>query len=412
MDQTGVVIVGSGQGGYQVAASLRDDGYQGPVILVGEEPGLPYQRPPLSKGFLAGKTPAQELALRPESFYPGRGIALLSAQRAVRIDRAARRVSLAGGRELPYAHLVLATGTRPRLLSVPGAELENVVPLRSCVDAQAIHARLQTARHVVVIGAGFIGLEVAVIARAIGCEVHVIEFADRALKRAVSREVGRFLVEAQTQRGVAFSFSTGVASLTGDGDKVAAVVTDTGRILPADLVVVGVGVEPNIELARDADLAVNDGIVVNAELLTSDPAISAIGDCARFPTDYCPAPVRLESVQNAVDQARCVAARLAGKTAPGARYNKLPWFWSDQGECRLQIAGVSASEDEAVVRGDMAQGRFSVLRFRGERLTAVESINSAADHMAARKLLAEGASVSRSQAADVSLKLASLARLS
>lgn len=410
MDQTGVVIVGSGQGGYQVAASLREDGYQWPVVLVGEEPGLPYQRPPLSKGFLAGKTPAQELALRPESFYPGRDIALLSSQRVMHIDREARRIALAGGRELPYAHLVLATGTRPRLLPVPGAELENVVPLRSCADAQSIHDRLQTARHVVVVGAGFIGLEVAVVARAMGCEVHVIEFADRALKRAVSKEVAEFLVEAQTQRGVTFSFSTGVASLTGDGIKVTAVVTDTGRTLPADLVVVGVGVEPNVELARDAGLAVNDGIVVNAQLLTSDPSISAIGDCARFPADYCLAPVRLESVQNAVDQARCVAARLAGKTASDARYDKLPWFWSDQGAYRLQIAGVSAADDESVLRGDMSLGKFSVLRFGGERLTAVESINSAADHMAARKLLAEGASVSRSQAADVSQKLATLAR--
>ncbi len=410
MNQAGVVIVGSGQGGYQVAASLRDDGYQGPVVLVGEEPGLPYQRPPLSKGFLAGKTPVQELALRPESFYPGRDIALLSSQRVMHIDRVMRRVALAGGRELPYGHLVLATGTRPRLLPVPGAELDNVVPLRSCADAQAIHARLQTARHVVVIGAGFIGLEVAVVARAMGCEVHVIEFADRALKRAVSKEVGGFLVEAQAQRGVVFSFSTGVASLAGDGGKVAAVVTHMGRTIPADLVVIGVGVEPNIELARGAGLAVDDGIVVNAQLLTSDPAISAIGDCARFPADYSPVPVRLESVQNAVDQARCVSARLAGKSAPDTRYDKLPWFWSDQGEYRLQIAGVSAADDDAVVRGDMSQGKFSVLRFRGERLTAVESINSAADHMAARKLLAEGTSVSRSQAADVSQKLAALAR--
>jgi len=410
MNQAGVVIVGSGQGGYQVAASLRDDGYQGPVVLVGEEPGLPYQRPPLSKGFLAGKTPVEELALRPESFYPGRDIALLSSQRVMHIDRATRRVALAGGRELPYGHLVLATGTRPRLLLVPGAELDNVVPLRSCADAQAIHARLQTARHVVVIGAGFIGLEVAVVARAMGCEVHVIEFADRALKRAVSKEVGGFLVEAQAQRGVVFSFSTGVASLAGDGGKVAAVLTYTGRTIPADLVVIGVGVEPNIELARGAGLAVDDGIVVNAQLLTSDPAISAIGDCARFPADYSPVPVRLESVQNAVDQARCVSARLAGKSAPDTRYDKLPWFWSDQGEYRLQIAGVSAADDDAVVRGDMSQGKFSVLRFRGERLTAVESINSAADHMAARKLLAEGTSVSRSQAADVSQKLAALAR--
>jgi 3-phenylpropionate/trans-cinnamate dioxygenase ferredoxin reductase subunit len=410
MDRAGVVIVGGGQGGYQVAASLRDEGYREPIVLVGEEPGLPYQRPPLSKGFLAGKTLAQELALRAESFYPQRDIALLCARRAVYIDRAAHRVVLESGQALRYAHLVLATGARARALRVPGAELDNVLPLRSHADARAIHARLRTARRVVVAGAGFIGLEVAVVARAMGCEVHVIEFADRALKRAVSREVGDFLVEAQASRGVTFSFSTGVASLAGDDGKVAAVATSTGTTVPADLVVVGVGVEPNVELAGDAGLQVDDGIVVDARLLTSDPAVSAIGDCARFPAAFSAAPVRLESVQNAVDQARFVAARLAGKSSPDARYDRLPWFWSDQGEYRLQIAGVCSADDDVVVRGDASQGRFSVLRFRGGRLTAVESINSAADHMAARKLLTEGTVLSRALAADASRKLAAAAR--
>lgn len=408
VDQSGVVIVGSGQAGYQVAASLRDDGYQGPIALVGEEPGLPYQRPPLSKGFLAGKTPEHELALRPDSFYLDRDIGLLAPERVARIERKARRVRLDSGRELHYAHLVLAVGARARLLRIPGADLRHVHALRNRADAQAIHAQLQQAQRVVVIGAGFIGLEVAVVASALGRQVHVIEFADRALKRAVSKEVADFLVEAQSQRGVVFSFSTGVVSLAGDNGKVSAVVTSTGQTIPADLVVVGVGVEPNIELAQDAGLYVDDGIVVNAELLTSDPDISAIGDCARFPVDFNPTPIRLESIQNAVDQARCVAARLAGKSAFGVKYSKVPWFWSDQGAYRLQIAGVSAATDAAVVRGDRSQGKFSVLRFRGERLTAVESINSAADHIAARKLIAEEIPVSRSQAADVSLKLSSL----
>ena len=412
MDQAGVVIVGSGQGGYQVAASLRENGYQGPIALVGDEPGLPYQRPPLSKSFLAGKMPEQELALRPDSFYPDREISIFAPERAVRIDRKARQVKLDSGRDLHYAHLVLAVGARPRLLRIPGADLRHVHALRSRADAQAIHAQLQQAQRVVVIGAGFIGLEVAEVASAMGRQVHVIEFADRALKRAVSKEVADFLVEAQAKRGVMFRFSTGGVSLLGDNGKVAAVVTSEGQTLPADLVVVGVGVEPNMELAQDADLDIDDGIVVNAQLLTSDPSISAIGDCARFPVDFCPTPVRLESIQNAVDQARCVAARLAGKSAIDVKYSKVPWFWSDQGVNRLQIAGVSAANDAAVVRGDRSQGKFSVLRFRGERLTAVESINSAADHMAARKLIAEGIPITHNQASDVSLKLASLAHQS
>jgi len=406
MGEAGIIVVGAGQAGFQVAASLRDEGYAGPVTLVGEEPGLPYQRPPLSKAFLSGKAGPEQINLRPDSFYPGRGISLLASERVVGIDRAGRGVQLASGKALVYEHLVLATGARPRPLGVPGAQLQGVFPLRSRADAEAIYARLQAARRVVVVGAGFIGLEVSVVARAMGHDVHVIEFADRALKRAVSMEVGRFLSDAQTRRGVEFSFSTGVASLTGEGGRVSGVVTSAGETIAADLVVVGVGVQPNVELAQSAGLAVDDGIVVDAHLLTGDPAISAIGDCARYPAAYSAASVRLESVQNAVDQARCVAARLAGKPEP---YRKVPWFWSDQGDNRLQIAGVCEAGDDVIVRGDIGAAKFSIFRFRDDCLTAVESINSAADHMAARKLLADGTPVSRAQAADLSLKLASLA---
>lgn len=402
----GVVIVGAGQGGFQAAASLRDEGHSGPVTLIGEEPGIPYQRPPLSKGFLLGKTTAQQLELRPAAFYAERGIELLAGERVMAIDRAARTVRLASGAMRAYAHLVLATGARPRMPRIPGVDLAGVQALRTGADARGLLQRLGAARRLVVVGAGFIGLEVAVVARELGLEVDVLEFAERAMLRSVSAPVAAYLTDALVKRGVRFHFSTGAEAFGGEQGQVRTVLTNRGNTLAADLVVVGAGVEPDDLLAREAGLRVQGGIVVDATLLTSDPAISAIGDCARFPAPYSAQPQRLESVQNAVDQARCVAARLAGKTAP---YDKVPWFWSDQGENRLQIAGVAEAADEAVLRGDVAGSKFSVLRLRGGRLAAVESINSAADHMAARKLLAARVTLTREQAADTSFKLASLA---
>lgn len=406
MSEPGVVIVGSGQGGFQAAASLRDEGYASAITVVGEEPGLPYQRPPLSKAYLAGKAVDEHIWLRPGTFYAGRDIALKSGAPALRIDRAARELHLHGGEQLAYSHLVLATGARPRLLGVPGGQLAGVLPLRSRTDAQQMLERLRTASSVVVVGAGFIGLEVAVISSSMGLPTHVLEFAGRALQRAISAGVSRFLTDALTAQGVRFSFNTGIEAIEGEAGRVLAVRTTTGERIAADLVVVGVGVEPNTALALDAGLAVDNGIVVDSFLLTADPAISAIGDCARYPTPYSAAPVRLESVQNAVDQARCVAARIAGRSEP---YDKVPWFWSEQGPWRLQIAGVAAEGDSAVLRGDPASGKFSVFRFRGETLAAVESINHAADHLAARKLLAARSPITPAQAADSDLKLAALA---
>lgn len=405
MVQAGVIVVGGGQGGFQVAASLREEGYRGSITLIGDEPGLPYQRPPLSKGFLAGKAHGQQVELRPPAFYAEQGIALLAPERVTSVDRAARRVGLASGVSLAYEHLVLATGARARMPTAPGADLAGILPLRSRADAEAMLALLPQVRRLVVVGGGFIGLEVAAVGTGLGLDVRVIEFADRVLKRCVSAEVSAHLADAQARRGVRFSFETGVVAFSGSEGRVARVQTSRGDDFEADLVVVGVGVEPNVELARQAGLPVQDGIVVDAHLLTADPAISAIGDCARYPAAWCAAPVRLESVQNAVDQARCVAARLAGRGAP---YAKVPWFWSDQGDNRLQIAGVSEAGDSAVLRGDRDGGKFSVFRFRAGRLAAVESINSPADHMAARKLLAAGTPVTPEQAADASLKLATL----
>ncbi|MCC2674091.1 MAG: FAD-dependent pyridine nucleotide-disulfide oxidoreductase [Ramlibacter sp.] len=405
MVEAGVIVVGGGQGGFQVAASLREEGYPGRITLIGDEPGLPYQRPPLSKGFLAGKAHAQHLELRPPAFYAEQDIALRVPERVTSIDRAARRVDLASGGSLAYEHLVLATGARARIPTVHGTDLFGILPLRSRADAQAMLDLLPEVRRLVVVGGGFIGLEVAAMGTDMGLDVRVIEVADRVLKRCVSAEVSTHLAGAQAKRGVQFSFESSVIAFTGREGRVSHVQTSRGDRFHADLVVVGVGVEPNVELARDAGLPVRDGIVVDSHLRTADPAISAIGDCARYPAAWCAASVRLESVQNAVDQARCVAARLAGKAEP---YAKVPWFWSDQGDHRLQIAGVSEAGDSAVLRGDRGSGKFSVFRFRAGRLSAVESINNAADHMAARKLLAAGASITPEQVADVSLKLTSL----
>ena len=404
-----VVVVGSGQGGFQVAASLREEGYTGAITVVGEEPGLPYQRPPLSKGYLLGKVQDAQIELRPAPFYAEQGIDVLAGEHVTGIDRAARRVHLRSHSSLAYEHLVLATGARARIPAVAGAELEGVLSLRTRTDSQALLARLSHANRMVVVGAGFIGLEVAVIARELGLDVHVLEFADRALKRVVSSQAADFLTQSLLDRGVRFSFLAGAAGYAGSEGRVTGVRTTRGEMLAADVVVIGIGVEPNVELARAAGLKVQDGILVDAQLLTQDAAISAIGDCARFPAPYSNEPIRIESVQNAVDQARCVAARIAGKPQP---YDKVPWFWSDQGRNRLQIAGVAQADDLAVVRGDVSAGKFSVFRFRDGLLRAVESINSAADHMAARKLLAAPHAISPEQAADITVKLAALAAAS
>lgn len=404
--QAGVVIVGSGQGGFQVAASLRDEGYAGAITLIGDEPGLPYQRPPLSKAYLAGEAQPGQVELRPAAFYAERGIDVIAPERVVGIARAERRVTLASGSTLPYEHLVLATGARARLPAIPGAGLAGILALRTRADADALLPRLQQSQRVVIVGAGFIGLEVAVVAREMGLDVRILEFTDRVLKRAVSAESAAFLAQAQIERGIRISLLTGATAYAGSDGRVGGVLTTQGETVPADLVVVGIGVEPNVDLARGAGLAVQDGIVVDRNLLTADSAISALGDCARFPAACADAGLRLESVQNSVDQARCVAARLSGK--PEA-YAKVPWFWSDQGPNRLQIAGVALADDTAVVRGDPATGKFSVCRFRAGRLSAVESINSTGDHMAARKLLANQTPISPDQAADCSLKLTALA---
>ncbi|WP_326761631.1 FAD-dependent oxidoreductase [Streptomyces phaeochromogenes] len=397
------VIVGAGQAGAQVAATLRKEGYDKPITLIGNEPEPPYHRPPLSKAFLLGPAGETALHLRDESFYRDNTIELRLGTWVTGIDRTAQKVRLTG-EALAYEHLVLATGARPRPLAVPGADLGGVLPLRSLSDARELRARMTSARSVVMVGGGFIGLEFAAVAASEGREVTLLEAADRLMGRPVTEQVSRYFADAHAERGVRVRLGTGAVELLGRRGEVTGVRATDGQIHAADLVVTGVGVVPNSELGEQAGLAVDNGILVDAGLRTADPRIHAIGDCARFPSAHLAAPVRLESVQNAVDQAAHTGRRIA--TGEARTYRELPWFWSDQKGIRLQIAGLSTGYDQVHLLGDPADGRFSALAFRAGRLVAVESVGRPAEHLAARRLLSSEIELTpvRAAAPDFDLK--------
>jgi 3-phenylpropionate/trans-cinnamate dioxygenase ferredoxin reductase subunit len=401
MAQGTVLIVGAGHAGFQLAASLRQHGYSERIGLINDEAHLPYQRPPLSKAYLKGAGAPDSLMFRPDRFYREQNIELI-ADRAVSINRAARRLLLASGSSLDYGHLVLATGARNRLLDIPNANLEDVRYLRTLDESEALRRRIGSARRVVVIGAGFIGLEFAATARAKGLEVDVVELGVRVMARAVTAEISDYFQARHTAAGIRIHLGVQATSIESDGVGVTGVSLSDGRHVPADLVVVGVGVLPNVELADEAGLPVAAGIVVNEQLLTSDPDISAIGDCALFASRRFGASLRLESVQNAADHARCVAARLTGDAKT---YDGLPWFWSDQGDDKLQIAGLTTGYDRVVVRGDRGQGSFSAFCYKSGQLVGVESINRASDHVFGRRILGLNRSIEPEQAADTSFDL-------
>ena len=400
MSAPDIVVVGAGHAAIQLAASLRQGRYEGGITLINDEAGLPYQRPPLSKAYLGGHMDDAALALRPASFYSAQNVGLIEHDAAVLIDRARRSVRLASGATVPYGHLVLATGAANRPLPVPGAALAGVVGLRNLAETKALKALLPGLRRVVVIGAGFIGLEFAAVAAERGIAVTVIEAAPRPLMRGVSAVMSDHLARAHRGWGTTLLTNTGVKAIHG-AHRAEAVETADGRLIPTDLVLVAIGVIPHTGLAAAAGLRTSNGIVVDALLATEDPAISALGDCAAFPLEGH-GLIRLESVQNASDQARALADRLLGKPAP---YARLPWFWSDQGALKLQIAGLSGGHDHIVLRGDPASGAFSVFCFRGDTLLAVESLNRAPDHMAARRILAGTPAVTHAQAADPAFDL-------
>jgi 3-phenylpropionate/trans-cinnamate dioxygenase ferredoxin reductase subunit len=403
MSQGPVLIVGAGHAGFQVAASLRQHGYGERICLINDEAHLPYQRPPLSKAYLKGEGRPDSLMFRPDKFYHDQNIELIG-DRAVSIDRVARRLSLASGSSLDYGHLVLATGARNRLLDLPNANLADVRYLRILDESEALRQRLSSAKGVVVIGAGFIGLEFAATARAKGLEVDVIELGTRVMARAVTAEISDYFQARHLAAGIRIHLGVQVTSIESDGAYVTGVSLSDGRHLGADLVVVGVGVTPNVELAAEAGLSVASGIVVDEQLLTADPNISAVGDCALFASPRFGGSLRLESVQNATDHARCVAARLTGDAKA---YDGLPWFWSDQGDDKLQIAGLTTGYDRVVLRGDRAHRSFSAFCYKAGQLVGVESVNRAADHVFGRKILGLNRSIEPEQAADVSFDLKS-----
>lgn len=381
-----VVIVGAGQAGAQVAASLRDEGFTGRIELLGSDPYHPYQRPPLSKGLLLGKQTEDDIWLRPEVFYGRNGIDVQRARVAMSVGRERMVVVTDDGREHPYDILVLATGAAPRKLPVPGADLPGVLYLRDLNDTQKLKRWLDSgSQRIVVIGGGFIGLEAAATATSLGHRTTVLETAHSLMPRVASPVMAEFFARLHREQGTQLLLGTTAARIVGT-DRVLGVVTDDGREVPADIVLVGIGVVPNVDLAASAGLPVADGVIVDETLRTADPVIFAIGDCTSFPCVHAGgAHTRLESVQNATDQARHVAGAVAGR---GGAYSALPWFWSDQADAKYQIVGLPGPSEESVVLGSVADRRFSVLHFLHGRLSHVESVNAAADHMLARRLLA------------------------
>jgi 3-phenylpropionate/trans-cinnamate dioxygenase ferredoxin reductase subunit len=401
MGDHGTLIVGAGQAAFQLAHSLRAEGYDQPIRILGDELHVPYQRPPLSKAYM-DQAFGGSLAFQAAERYVDRDVELLLGHRAVALDRERRVVHTEDGQIFPYSHLVFATGTRNRTLAdvCPGAE--GALDLRTVDDAAAIRARLPNSRAVIVVGGGFLGLEFAAVAAKTGLEVTVVETAGTLMGRAVSPLVGAAFRRLHEAAGIRFLLLTTVAGLRPTADGRSEVTTTTGESLIADLVVSSIGVIPNTTVAADAGLTVRNGIVVDEQLFTDDPAVSAIGDCASFPSPFSDEHVRIESVQNATDQARYLAGRLMGQ--PG-RYQALPWFWSDQGGVKLQIAGLAGAADETAVRGDAESLSFSVYRFRAGHLVAVESVARPKDHMTARRLLATRVPVTPEQARDENLDL-------
>lgn len=397
-----IVIIGAGHGGVEAAYTLRQRGFAGPLTLIDAAPHIPYQRPPLSKDFLKSREDAP-LLLRAEAMYARNNIALRLGTTVAAIDRAARTVQLEGGEALPYDHLILALGALNRRLPIPGADLPGVLELRDLDHSLSVRDILGTPGGVAIIGAGFIGLELAAVLRDAGKDVDVVEMASRVMGRAVSGPIGDHVRAAHEASGTRFHFGRQVRRITRDG-AVWTLHLDDGMEIAAASVVIAAGVVPNDGLARDAGLAVDGGIVVDGTLVTSDPAISAIGDCVAFPCVWAGGRVRRESVQNALDQARAVARRLTGEAAV---YTDLPWFWSHQGAVRLQIAGVASGADRTVVRR-YDESRLSAFLYCGDRLVAVETINAPGDHMAARRLIESGVAVPATVAGDPGSNLKAL----
>lgn len=400
-----VVIVGAGHGAGQVVASLRQKKFDGKVTLIGEEPWYPYQRPPLSKKFLAGELPAERLYFKPASFYDEPNISVRLGTRVVSIDRDNHQVTTAEAEQFDYDYLVIATGSRPRKLEIPGAELVGVHYLRDISDVDAIRRDMGEGRRITIIGAGYIGLEVAAVAAQLDQKVTVVEMESRVMSRVVSPELSEFYQGVHADNGVDLRLSTGVKGLSGT-DRVDGVILDTGEILPTDIVVIGIGIVPNIELAMDCGLDVANGIVVDDHCRTSDLCIFSIGDCTWHPNKLLGSELRLESVHNALEQAKTAAGNICGEDLS---YAQIPWFWSDQYDLKLQIAGLSQGYDQVVIRGKPEQRSFACLYLREGHLISIDAVNAPKDFVQSKALIAARARIDPTLLADVEIQLKDMA---
>lgn len=402
-----IVIVGAGHAGGWAAALLRQYGWKGPITLLGAEAVPPYQRPPLSKQWLKGEESWDNVLLRPEAFYATNHIALRLGVSASAIDRAAQTVTLSTGETLAYNHLILALGARARKLPIPGIDLAGVLELRTVADSDALRAALGPGKRIAVIGGGYIGLEAAASARALGADAVVIEREERVLARVACEALSSFFQDYHRAHGVEIVLGAAVEALEGEGGRVRGVRLSDGRLFSADVALIGVGAVPNCDLAQAAGLACEDGIVVDLAARTADPRVFAIGDCTRRPLPLYDRMWRLESVPNALEQAKQAAAALCGRAPPAP---EVPWFWSDQYDLRLQIAGLPFDAAETVIRGDPASARFAVFHLASDnRILAVEAVNCPPEFMAGRMMIGKRRQVPSDKLRDTSLSMKDLA---
>ncbi|WP_278958581.1 NAD(P)/FAD-dependent oxidoreductase [Aquipseudomonas alcaligenes] len=403
------IIIGAGHAGGELAIALRNEGWEGRILLLGEEAHLPYHRPPLSKAYLAGSVEKSSLSIRPQMAYDKANVEFIGGVRVSRIDRANQRLELADGSQLAYDKLAIATGGRPRPLSVPNSAVAercaNVHYLRTLDDVEQIRAQLAPGKRLAIVGGGYIGLEVAASAIAQGLQVTVLEAMPRVLQRVTAAELSAYYERKHREAGVDIRTDVQVADLEVTGDTVTAVLCADGSRLAADLVVVGIGLLANTELAAEAGLQVDNGILVDEHAQTSDPHIYAAGDCTNHPNALLGRRLRLESVPNALEQSRVAAANMAGKAKT---YASVPWFWSDQYELKLKMVGLAEGFERLVLRGDPATDSFSAFYLKGDKVLAADTVNRPQDFIAAKRLVAEGIAVTDAQLADDSRPLKEL----
>lgn len=401
-----VVVLGAGHAGGTLVALLRQYGFAGAITMVGDEPIGPYQRPPLSKAWLKGEADGDSLALKPLEFYAENKIDFRPNISATALKRADKLVELSDGSTLSYDILVIATGMRPNKLPLPGADLAGVLSLRSAADAEQLKGHLKPGHHIAIIGGGYIGLEVAASARALGAEATVFERESRILSRSACEVLSTFFTDYHRARGVTFELNAHIDSLVGEAGKISGVKMADGRVIPADAVLVGVGGKPNDEIAADAGLDTARGIVVDLEARTSDPSIFAIGDCSHRPMPHYDRMFGPESVPSALEQAKQVAAAITGRPAPTP---EVPWNWSDQYDLKLQIAGLPFDADHILVRGDPASGKFAIFHLKGDQVQSVEAVNAPPEYMMGRQLIGNRKPVNLDRLADPSVSMKEVA---